>query len=97
MTIGAARVTLYLPEASSLKEKRGVVKSVVARARVKFNAGIAEVEDLDDLRFATLAITCVSNSAPHADEMLANVIAFIERRVEQGVVSEIDTELIHWS
>ena len=46
---------------------------------------------------ATLALTCVSNSAPHVDEMMANVIAFIERNVEMGVLGEIDTELIPYS
>lgn len=97
ITVGVARVGLHLGESTSLKDKRHVVRSITTRVRNQFNVGIAEVEDLDDLRFATLAITCVSNSAPHADEMLATVIAFIERRVEQGVVSEIDTELIPWS
>ncbi len=97
ITVGVARVGLHLGETTSLKDKRHIVRSITTRVRNQFNVGIAEVEDLDDLRFATLAITCVSNSAPHAGEMLATVIAFIERRVEQGVVSEIDTELIPWS
>ena len=94
MTIGAARVTLYLPEAMSLKEKRGIVKSVIARARNKFNAGIAEVEDLDDWRVATIGIVCVSNNGGHADEMLQAVIGFIERNVAFGSLGEVETELL---
>ncbi len=94
MTIGAARVTVYLPEATSLKEKRGVIKSVIARARNKFNAGIAEVEDLDDMRVATIGIVCVSNNGGHADEMLQAVIGFIERNVAFGTLGEVETELI---
>ena len=93
-TIGAARVTLYLEGSFSLKDKRHVVRSITQRVRNRFNVGIAEVEDLDDQRVATLAVVCVSNSAPHADEMLATVIAFIERRVEMGVLGEVETELI---
>ncbi len=97
ITIGVARVGLHLGESFSLKDKRRVVRSITQRVRNQYNVGIAEVEDLDDVRVATLALTCISNSAPHADQMLARVIAFIEDRVEQGVVAEIDTELIPWS
>ena len=93
-TVGVARLGLYLEGTQSLKDKRSIVRSAVLRVRDRFNVGIAEVEDLDDMRVATLAIVCVSNSAPHVDEMLATVIAFIETRVELGVLQEIETELI---
>jgi uncharacterized protein YlxP (DUF503 family) len=93
-TIGAARLTLYLDESFSLKDKRQVVRSITQKVRNQFNVSIAEVEDLDDIRVATLAVVCVSNSAPHVDEMLATVIRFIEQRVDSAVVGEIETELI---
>jgi uncharacterized protein YlxP (DUF503 family) len=97
MTIGVARVTLLLDESFSLKDKRHVVRSITKRVRDKFNVSIAEVEDLDDMRIATIGITCLSNSSPHVDEMLATVISFIERNVEYGVMGEIETELIPYS
>jgi uncharacterized protein YlxP (DUF503 family) len=97
MTIGIARVTLLLEGSTSLKDKRQVVRSITKRVQNQFNAAIAEVEDLDDMRMATLGITCISNSAPHADEMLANVIHFIERNVEFGTLGDIETELIPYS
>lgn len=70
------------------------MRSITQKVRNKFNVGIAEVSDLNDMRLGTLAVVCVSNSAPHADEMLATVISFIEARVELGVLGEIETELI---
>jgi uncharacterized protein YlxP (DUF503 family) len=94
MTIGVARVTLYLEDTFSLKDKRQVVRSITQKVRNQFNAGIAEVADLDDARAATLAIVVVSNSANHAQDMLQTIIDFIERRVELGVMGEIETELI---
>ncbi|MCC6315278.1 MAG: DUF503 domain-containing protein [Thermomicrobiales bacterium] len=93
-TIGVGRVTLYLETSFSLKDKRHVVRSLVQQVRNKFNVGIAETSDLDDPRAATLTVVCVSNSAPHADEMLQRVLTFIESRVEMGVVGEVGTELI---
>ena len=94
MTVGVARITLYLEATFSLKDKRHVIRSLTAQVRNRFNVGIAEVADLDDIRVGTLAVVCVSNSAPHVDEMLATVVRFIERRVEIGVLGEIETELI---
>jgi uncharacterized protein YlxP (DUF503 family) len=93
-TIGVARLTLYLDDSFSLKDKRQVIRSITQKVRNKFNVGIAEVSDLNDMRLGTLAVVCVSNSAPHADEMLATVISFIEARLELGVLGEIETELI---
>src|SRR3954447_3939434 len=94
MTVGVARVTLYLEDTFSLKDKRQVTRSITQKVRNQFNAGIAEVADLDDPRAATLAIVVVSNAANHAQEMLQTVIDFIERRVELGVLGEVETELI---
>lgn len=94
-TIGVAHISIYLDESFSLKDKRQVVRSITARVRNQFNAGIAEVEDLDDMRVATLGIVCISNEASHANEMLATIIAFIERNLEFGAIGEIETELIH--
>ena len=94
MTVGVARVSLYLEDTFSLKDKRQVVRSITQKVRNQFNAGIAEVEDLDDARVATLAIVVVSNASNHAQEMLQTIIDFIERRVELGVMGEIETELI---
>ncbi|MER3437816.1 MAG: DUF503 domain-containing protein [Chloroflexota bacterium] len=96
MTIGVARITLYLDSSFSLKDKRQVVRSLKQRVQNQFNVGIAEVESLNDLRVATLGVVCVSNSTAHADEILQNVIGFIERNVEMGVLGEIETELIPW-
>jgi uncharacterized protein YlxP (DUF503 family) len=94
MTIGAARVTLYLGDTFSLKEKRGIVKSLIARARNQFNAAISEVEDLDDIRVATIGIVCVSNSADYLQGQLQAVVDFIERNVAEGVLGDVETELI---
>jgi uncharacterized protein len=94
MTVGVARVTLYLDGSQSLKDKCHVVRSLTKRVQNQFNAAIAEVEDLDDMRVATLGIVTLSNSSAHVDQMLASVIGFIERNVEFGSLAEVETELI---
>jgi uncharacterized protein YlxP (DUF503 family) len=96
MTVGVARITLFLDSTFSLKDKRQVVRSLKQRVQNQFNVAIAEVESLNDVRVATFGVVCVSNSSAHADEILQRVIAFIERNVEMGVLGEIETELIPW-
>ena len=96
MHIGVARFAIFMPESMSLKDKRHGVRSVVQRARNQFNAGIAEVADLDDPRVATIGVTVVSNSSGHVDEMLQAVIAFFERSTTEGSIAEIETETVPW-
>jgi uncharacterized protein YlxP (DUF503 family) len=93
-TIGKARVTLYLESTFSLKEKRSEVKSVIRRIQNQFNVAIAEIEDLDDIRTATLGVVVVSTSTPHADQMLKTIIDGIERLLDISVLGEIETEMI---
>ncbi len=78
MTVGVCRVTLRLPENGSLKGKRQVVRSVMARLRNKFNVAVAEVGDNDRWQIATIGVSCVSNDGRHAEEMLNRVVSFIQ-------------------
>lgn len=93
-TIGKARVTLYFEDTFSLKDKRSEVKRVVQRIRNQFNAGIAEIEDLDDMRAATLGVVVVSTAAPHASQMINTIIEAIERLLDTSTLGDIETELI---
>ena len=43
MTVGVARLALYLEDTFSLKDKRQTVRSITTKVRNQFNAGIAEV------------------------------------------------------
>lgn len=87
MIVGVCRVSLRLPENGSLKGKRQVVRSLTTRLRNKFNVAVAEVADNDRWQIATIGVTCVSNDARHAQEMLDRVVSYIER-------SRLDAELI---
>ena len=79
MIIGSCTLVLSIPVAFSLKEKRQVVKSIIARVRNEFNVAIAEVDDHDLWQQTTLGLACVSTSARHAHSQLENVVHFIER------------------
>ena len=92
-TVGSARVSLYFESTFSIKEKRAEVKRITARISNQFNCAIAEIEDLNDMRVATLGILVLSTSGDHASQMLNRILDAIERLLEISVVGEISTDL----
>jgi uncharacterized protein len=93
MVVGLIRIRLALPS-ETLKEKRTIVKSVVERLRTRYNASVAEVEDLNDAGHGTIAAACVSNSRSHADSQLAAIAKAVQDWRLDAEVLSIETELI---
>src|SRR5438093_13685904 len=94
LTIGICRVQLRLPENHSLKGKRQVLKSLIARLHNKFNVSAAEIDDQDSWQIASLGIACVSNDDRHANEVMASVIAFIRNERLDAELLEVETEVV---
>jgi uncharacterized protein YlxP (DUF503 family) len=78
MHIGVMTLYLGIPQADSLKDKRSVVKSLIAHLRQKFNVSVAEVDDLDVWRSAILGVAVVSNDAKFANQVLNKVADHVE-------------------
>ena len=93
MTIAVLRVRLRLPS-RTLKEKRTIVKSVVERLRNRFNASVAEIEDLDEVGLATIGAAVVSNDSRHADKQAQAIAAAIEDWRLDAELLEVSVELI---
>lgn len=93
MFIGVLKVSLYLSEPQSLKDKRRIIKSLTEKLKNKFNLAVAETGNLDSWNSCELGIVCISNEAAHSDRMIASAISFIE---SQGTVelTDIETEII---
>lgn len=87
-------MTLHLPGSHSLKEKRQVIKSVMARVRNQFEVAIAEVDENDRWQIAKLGVSCVSNSHKHAEAVLMNVQRYIEETRPDLLLSHCEIELI---
>jgi len=77
MNVGVCKINLRLPENSSLKGKRQVLKSITTRIRNKFNVSVAEVDNNDRWQLATIGICCVSNDNRHTNEVLSKVVDFV--------------------
>lgn len=87
MHIGVCKIWLRIPQCRSLKAKRSVIKSLIARLKNRFNIAIAEVEALDTHETAVLAAVSVSNDAAHLNGLISHLITFIEANVDAELVN----------
>lgn len=71
-------VKLLLYNCMTLKDKRGVVKSIIDKLRGKFNLSAAQTGGLDMVNHVEIGIAMVSSDTCHLDEMMQKVINFLE-------------------
>ncbi|MBO8162500.1 MAG: DUF503 domain-containing protein [Brevibacillus sp.] len=76
--VGVARVELHLPACQSLKEKRSIVKSIIARLRNKFNVSVAETAYLEQWQRTELVIAAVANEISFLERELAQAVRLVE-------------------
>ena len=94
MFIGTCLITLHIPAAGSLKEKRSVVKSILARVRNEFNVSIAEVDLQEVYTQAVLGVACVSTSQQYAHGQLEQVVHFIEKIRPEAPLVDYEIEIL---
>lgn len=87
-------ITLHLPGVRSLKEKRSIVKSLLARMRNKFNVSAAEVASQEAHGRAVLGVACVSASGEYAQGLLDELVRWIEEERPDLTVLDADIELL---
>jgi uncharacterized protein len=97
MFIGACTIELQLPGLNSLKEKRSVLKGLIARLHKEFNISAAEVDFHDAWQATTLGVTTVSTSAVHAQSLLNNLVDWLETHRPDLEVIDHYVELIPFS
>ena len=94
MYVATAQVTIRLFQSDSLKDKRQVTRSILARLRDKFEVSAAEVGGQQTWNLAQLGLACVSGDARHAQEVIERAIKHIEQTRPDLEVSDVATDLI---
>lgn len=88
MIIGACTLKLIIYESNSLKDKRQIIRSIIDRIKSKFNVSIAEIELNDSWQRSIIGFTCVSNSTNHANQIVSNVIKYVDEDSRVEIVEE---------
>ncbi|AEM81768.1 MULTISPECIES: DUF503 domain-containing protein [Streptomyces] len=87
MYVGTLSFDLLLGDVRSLKEKRSVVRPIVAELHRKFAVSVAEVGDQDLYRRAQIALAMVSGDAGHLTDVLDRCERLVAARPEVELLS----------
>ena len=94
MVIGVLRVELYLPGVASLKEKRSIVRRIVARTKNQFEISVAEVDEHDLHQSAVIGCAVVTNDGRLANEICDKTANFIEN-LHLAQIRRTGIEILH--
>jgi uncharacterized protein YlxP (DUF503 family) len=79
MIVGVMTAQLHMQGITSLKQKRGIVKSVIGRLKARFNISIAEVDHQDNRASAVIAMAMVSNDTGFINRKFDSIINFMQK------------------
>jgi len=88
MRIAAMSFRLYAPWVHSLKEKRTIVKSMVAKLQNKFHVSVAEVGEQDTHQIIVIGVAAVAHNNAMADRIMEEISMFVEENCDAEIVDE---------
>jgi uncharacterized protein len=87
MWMGALEFDLLLGDVHSLKEKRSLIRPLIAEVRKRFELSVAEVDHLHLHRRAAVGVAAVSPDRAHLVEVLDAVEQLVSYRPEVELLS----------
>ncbi|WP_184923598.1 DUF503 domain-containing protein [Saccharothrix ecbatanensis] len=87
MFVGALELDVLLGDVHSLKQKRSVVRPIVAELRRKFEVSVAEAGHLDLHRRALIGVAAVAADAEHVRDVMAACERLVAGRPELELLS----------
>lgn len=78
MLVALQRFDLRIRESHSLKQKRHVVKSLIAAIRQRYNVSVSEVDHQELWQRATIAVASVAGQEYHLRQVAGNIEGFVE-------------------
>ncbi len=76
MIVGYLYLHLHLPGCTSLKEKRSLIKPLIARLHREFNISVAEIGLNDHWQETLIGCALAANNAAYAQKALQTVVDF---------------------
>lgn len=87
MHILLIKLTLQIPNAHSLKDKRRQIKSLKDRLSSRFNASVAEIDALDDWQQAVMGVCMISNDRVYLQKQYSLVEAMVLEYTELELIN----------
>ena len=79
MVVSMIQILFEVPDVTSLKEKRQIIKPILEKLHRRFKMSAAEVDLQDSLSFAQIGGALVSNSRTFGETVLRKAFDMIEK------------------
>ena len=88
MKIAAMTFKLYAPWVHSLKEKRMIVKSLIAKLQNRFHVSAAEIDEQDTHQIIVVGVAAIVPHNAMADSLMEEISVFVEENCEAEILNE---------
>ena len=89
MRIAAMTFRLHAPWVHSLKEKRMIVKSLIAKLQNKFHVSAAEIDEQDIHQIIVIGIAAIVPHNAMADSLMDEISSLVEENTEAEILDEM--------
>ena len=79
---------LHAPWVHSLKEKRMIVKSLVAKLQNKYHVSVAEIDEQDTHQIIVIGVAVIVPHNAMADSLMDEISVFVEENCEAEILDE---------
>lgn len=73
---------------NSIKEKRMIVKSLIAKLQNKFHVSAAEVDEQDTHHIIVIGVAAIAPHNAIADSIMDEISSFVENNTEAEILDE---------
>ena len=88
MIIAVMTFRLHAPWVHSLKEKRMIVKSLVAQLQNRFHVSAAEIDEQDTHQIIVIGVAAVVPHNAMADSLMDEISQFVETATDAEILEE---------
>ena len=88
MKIATITFRMQAPWVHSLKEKRMIVKSIVAKLQNKFHVSAAEIDEQDIHQIIVIGVAAIVPHNAMADSLMDEISQFVEENTEAEILAE---------
>ena len=88
MIIAVMTFRLHAPWVHSLKEKRMIVKSLVAQLQNRFHVSAAEIDEQDTHQIIVIGVAAVVPHNAMADSLMDEISQFVETATDARIIEE---------
>ena len=89
MNIATITFRLHAPWVHSLKEKRMIVKSIIAKLQNRFHVSAAETDEQDIHQIIVIGVAFIVPNNALADSMMDEISQFVEENTEAEILDEM--------